>query len=79
MIAARDFAHARDDLVDALAHDIVRAVHEVDDGVGRCLDPFDEIGIERERRPVEPRHGDHLSVPGPRASRGPIGSALEAG
>ena len=39
-------------------------VDERDDGVGRRLDPFDQVGVERERRAVQSGHADHRSIPG---------------
>ena len=67
MTAARDSRTRATISSTRLDDDVVRAADEVDHGVGRRLDPFDEIWIQRERRPVEPRDGDHLSVPGPLA------------
>ena len=59
-------AHPRDELVDMLADDVLRAVDERDHGFRRRLDALDEIGVQRERRTIQTRHGDHRSVPGPR-------------
>src|SRR3954453_14267590 len=59
-------AYSRDELVDVFTHDVLRAVDERDHGLGRRFDALDEIGVQRERRTIETRHGDHRSVPGPR-------------
>src|SRR5581483_3845924 len=54
-------AHAGHDLGHALLDDVLRAVDERDHRVGGPLDTFDEVAIERERRPVQPRQRDHRS------------------
>src|SRR4051794_4751985 len=59
-------AHPRDELVDALAHDVLRTVDQCDDGVGRRLDALDQIGVQRERRTIQSRNSDHRSILGPR-------------
>src|SRR3954471_22484058 len=51
-----------EDLVHALLHHVLGAVHEEGDRVGVALDPLDQVGVEREPLSVQARHTDHGSV-----------------
>ena len=47
------------DLLEGLLDDVLGAVDEREDRVGRALDPLQEVRVDREAGPVQARDDDH--------------------
>src|SRR5450755_424672 len=54
-------AHPGEEFVDRFSDRVARATDEDHDRVGVGLDAFDQIGVEREGRPIEPSQNDHAT------------------
>ena len=57
--------HEVGDGLDVLGHEVLGAVDEGDDRVGRGLDPLDEVRVHRKTLAVEARQDNHgFTIPG---------------
>src|SRR3712207_5395514 len=63
-------ADLHEDLLHALRDDVLGAVDQEHHGVGVALDPFDEVGVEREPLTVQTGHADHGRSSGSVGGRG---------